>query len=89
METNKEQKGISAKGIKDMLSIKRITKKQAADYLSVSTTTIQNYVKQGRLSVIKMGASKQSKVYFKLEEILELLKFTSHINFDQLGNGVH
>ena len=76
MKTNVEQKGTSAKEIEQMIKLERVTKEQAATYLGVSTTSVQNYVKQGKLNPIKLGDKKQSKVFFKLDEILAMLGIT-------------
>lgn len=50
--------------------IKRI---EAAKILGVGLTTINNYVKRGYLKPIKIGTAKQCPVFFRLEEVLNLI----------------
>lgn len=75
MDTNVEKKGVKTNDIASMLKNERISKGDAALILSVTIGTITNYVKRGLLSQIKLGSSKQSKVYFKRDEVLKLMDF--------------
>ncbi|HXB40548.1 MAG TPA: helix-turn-helix domain-containing protein [Bacteroidia bacterium] len=93
MKTNVTQKGIRANEVHQMLAEARITKQEAATMLGVSIGTISNYVKSGLLKAIKLGKTKQAKVFFKREDILGLLDFTISTpfdrGFDKIGKGVH
>jgi len=75
MKTNIEKKGITPTELQIAIKQERITKAEAATILGVSIGTIQNHVKNGRLHPIKTGNSKQSKVYFKRDEVLSIVEF--------------
>jgi len=53
---------------------KLMTKKELADYLKVSTNTINLWIIQKRVPYLKLGPSSNSLVRFSLEEIENWMK---------------
>jgi predicted site-specific integrase-resolvase len=50
-----------------------ITKKEVAELLQVHPTSIDRYVKEGKLPVKKIGTAKQCRCYYKKQDVINLL----------------
>ena len=72
-ETNVEKKELSKRDEILLEELGLITKKEVAELLQVHTSSIDRYVKDGRLPKTKVGKSKQCRCYYKRQDVISLL----------------
>lgn len=72
-KTNVQKKGLSKRDEILLGELGLITKKEVAELLQVHTSSIDRYVRDGRLHVKKVGASKQCRCYYKKQDVINLL----------------
>lgn len=52
------------------------TKKEASEYLGMSITTLNRYMKSGKITYYKNSNTKTAKTKFKQEDLSEFMKQT-------------
>lgn len=72
-KTNLNKKELSYKEELILKDGDLMDKQEVARFLKVHVTTIDRYMKAGKLTVKKIGNSKQAKCYFVKAEVLTLL----------------
>lgn len=72
-KTNVEKKILTKRDEILLEELGLITKKEVAELLQVHTSSIDRYVRDGRLPRTKVGTSKQCRCYYKKQDVINLL----------------
>ncbi|MDO9186765.1 MAG: helix-turn-helix domain-containing protein [Bacteroidota bacterium] len=72
-ETNVEKKELTKRDEILLDELGLMTKNEVAELLQVHTSSIDRYVREGKLPVKKIGTSKQCKCYYKKQDVITLL----------------
>lgn len=72
-ETNVEKKELSKRDEILLGELGLVTKKEVASLLKVHTSTIDRYVREGKLPRTKVGSSAQCRCYYKKQDVIALL----------------
>ncbi len=78
-ETNVEKKELSTRDEILLEELGLITKKEVAKLLQVHSSTIDRYVKGGKLPVKKVGVAQQCRCYYKKQDVINLLGLNEKI----------